>query len=117
MSNDVSDVVFNRDAFLANFEGMEELVTQVIESFEENYPSLLARVKNAIDSSDMGELQISAHTLKGVVSNFYAEHCRLLAFELEKMGKEKEATRALNVFDKLSKEAGRLSVALRSVKL
>lgn len=110
------DVVFNRDVFLANFEGMEELIAQVIESFEESYPSLLARVKNAIDSNNMGELQISAHTLKGVVSNFYAENCRSLAFELEKMGREKQGLGAADVFNKLSEEVGRLSVALKDVR-
>ncbi len=106
---------FNRAVFLSNFEGVEEIIPPTVVSFNSVWPDLLTRIEAAIASGDSGALQIAAHTLKGVVSNFYAETVRLLAWELEKLGKAKSLEGADALFSRLLPELSSLTTALNQL--
>jgi HPt (histidine-containing phosphotransfer) domain-containing protein len=106
---------FNQAVFISNFERMEEIIPPTVASFTSVWPDLLARIEVAIASGDPGALQIAAHTLKGVVSNFYAEPVRLLAWELEKLGKAKSLEGAEPLFGRLLPELSILTTALNQL--
>ena len=117
MSDNVGaiDSVYDRAALLENFEGMEEVVVDIIQSYEENVPGLKERITNAIEASDASALQLAAHTLKGVLSNFYAERARSLAYKLEDMGKVGDLTHALTSWHSLCTELTLLNLALQKL--
>lgn len=93
--------IFNKNVLLENFAGDEEILKDLIEEFLKKSDTLLANVDNAIKTNNAKDLNLHAHTLKGVVSNFYCEEIRLLAYELEKIGAENRLEVANIAFDKL----------------
>ncbi len=99
---------FDQKAFLSNFQGMEDLAEQTICSFLTTLPQLVFAVESAIQNQNPKELELSAHTLKGVLSNFFAEPSRLLAWKLEKMGHDQLIQDASQVLLELSPELTRL---------
>lgn len=92
---------FDRATFMANFQGMEDLAQETIKSFLSIVPDLLLACERALQKKDMSEIERLAHTLKGALSNFYAEPSMDLAFKLEKMGHEKSINGADKVFVEL----------------
>lgn len=108
-------VVFDQITFLANFSGMEDLAMETIRSFISTLPALIAAIDQAIQSGKARDLELSAHTLKGAASNFYAEGSKRLAWQLEKIGHEGRTNGAEPIFMELKIELDRLSAALSSL--
>jgi two-component system sensor histidine kinase/response regulator len=92
----------------------QALVEELIEVFIDSYPSQLDDISRAIDSKDPGQLQMAAHALKGVVSNFGASAAYDLALRLETMGREGTLDGAEEVFDALKKEMNRIEQYLKN---
>ncbi len=78
---------FDENNFLVNFSGMEDLACETVGSFLQTSDELFAAVEKAIQSNDPKQIEITAHTLKGSVSNFYAKECYDLALKIEELGK------------------------------
>lgn len=78
--------IYDRDELLSNFSGDEEILRDLIEEFIKKSDSLILDIETALNKQDSQLVKLHAHTLKGVVSNFYAEEIRLLAYELEQLG-------------------------------
>lgn len=76
---------FDEATFLKNFQGMEDLAYDMVVIFLGSVDSMVAEVENAIKSNNAGQIEISAHSLKGSVSNFYAQECVQIAFKIEQM--------------------------------
>lgn len=71
-----------------HFDGDEELISELLEVFESSYPETLNAVKKSLEENNLQDLELHAHTLKGMVSNFFAKTLKDAAFALEKMGRE-----------------------------
>lgn len=74
------------DGVLDRFDGDREVLQEVVQLFLEEYPTLMAEIRQAIGGRDPSGLEHSAHTLKGSVSNF-SPIVASKFFELEKLGK------------------------------
>lgn len=105
---------FDEKTFFENFQGMEDLAQETIKNFLEHLPTLLSAVQKSIQSQNSEELEISAHSLKGALSNFYAEPARLLAWKLEELGNKKNPIQpdGDKLFQELQGELKRLTDAL-----
>ena len=114
MNNNTTQI-FNKTNFMDNFHGMEEVAWEIIANFIVSLPSLKKRIEMAIISKDSSELEIAAHTLKGVVSNFYAEPARVLACKLEEMGHSKMTENNEEIFRVLNIELDRLVIVLEEL--
>lgn len=113
--NDTPRTVFNYETFLANFQGIESLVDEVIESFLMIAPELLINIERAIHSKNPKSLELAAHTLKGAVSNFYAESACALAQTLETQGKHQTFDCPELVFENLKMEIHALELELKKL--
>ena len=91
----------NVQALKSHFDGDEEMIADLIEMFESEYSEILNNSKIAIESKNYSALELSAHTLKGMISNFFAEELKIAAQELETMGRNSELINAEILFDKL----------------
>jgi PAS domain S-box-containing protein len=107
--------VFNRVALLDYVSGNEALLRKIIGRFREQSPKLLEAVREAVASRDTERLQFSAHTVKGVVGNFFAEAARDAALRLEMMGRERKLDGATEAYAVLEQEVNRLREALASL--
>ncbi|RYZ67685.1 MAG: response regulator, partial [Proteobacteria bacterium] len=105
---------FDRKRFNANFKGLEDLADQTVRDFIEVMPSLHTLVAEAIAAKDASALHIRAHTLKGALSNFYAERARDCAGRLELLGKTETFTHADETFSDLTRELSELKTDLQS---
>lgn len=108
-----TDVVFDRETFLNNFQGLEDLVCETIHSFFTVLPGQMADIEAAISNKNSLDLELAAHTLKGTVSNFYAEPCKFLAWKLEQMGHGPMSNECDVVFKKLQIELKKLTKELQ----
>lgn len=82
-------MLVNEKELKVHFDGDEELIGELIEIFESSYPNKLIEVKEALSSKDYGKLELHAHTLKGMIVNFFSKDLKEAAFYLEKMGRDK----------------------------
>ncbi|MFZ6849883.1 response regulator [Undibacterium sp. RuRC25W] len=67
----------------------QEIIQIIAQSFLDAYEQYLSEISAGISTQDAELLHRSAHTMKGVVSNFCAYPIEELADKLEKKGKEK----------------------------
>ena len=104
--------VFDRTEALTHVGGDVELLKELIGLFREECPHLLADIHNAITRQDAAKLLISAHTLKGAVSNFGAAPACDAAQRLETMGHDAEWTGVAEAEVALKTALSRLQPAL-----
>jgi PAS domain S-box-containing protein len=97
---------------LAFVGGDEALLQEVIRLFLKECPRLAQSIRDAVQRGDARALWISAHTLKGSVSNFGAAHAAALADRLQVLGQEGKVTEAGALVDALDSELTRLKPAL-----
>lgn len=83
-------MLVNKEELRLHFDGDEELILELLEVFEESYPETLSLLKKSLEESNAKDLELHAHTLKGMVSNFFAQSLKEAAFSLEKMGRSED---------------------------
>lgn len=113
-------MLINPDKIKEHFDGDEDILLEVIELFLEQRDSEVKKLIQAIRSKNSSEITISAHTLKGVVSNFYAEDLRKFFFEIEQKGKaqsvdnlEIEISKIETMFKQLLEEVESLKLSIQ----
>jgi len=104
---------FDCTKLLENFAGMTDLISKMMVSFLDILPSHLKQIDKAIIEKNSSSLAISAHALKGAVSNLYAEPSRLLAWKLEQIGHGVVQQDAMEVFQLLKVELAELTLDLQ----
>lgn len=107
-------MTFNESELLEHFDNDKEMISDLIEVLEETYPETLANLKAALDAQTFAEIELHAHTLKGMLSNFFCDELKEKAFELEKMGREKSLDHATEKYSELEKQIPGLLQDLRS---
>lgn len=84
----------NSAVALERLGGDEELLREVARLFLDEYPVLLAEIRESVSLRDADGLQRAAHSLKGSVSNFGADAAYNAAFVLEMMGRTRDLAEA-----------------------
>ena len=107
-----SEKVFDQSVLLAQVEGDQELLAELVELFTEDCPRLLSEIKQAVVRGEGDGLARAAHTLKGAASNFGAQGVVTLAQRLEEMGYAGELAGATATCAALGTEVERLNTAL-----
>lgn len=72
-----------------HFAGGEEMIGELVDIFAGTYPDIVEELKTSIVKEDFEVIERSAHSLKGMVANFFAESIKENCLAIEKMGKEK----------------------------
>jgi signal transduction histidine kinase/DNA-binding response OmpR family regulator len=90
-------------ALLARFEGDEGLVQELAGLFLDDSPSLVERIRLAVQTCDSPSLEKAAHALKGSVSNFCANRTLEAAVRLEEIGRAGEAASAQPALEHLER--------------
>ena len=61
----------------------EELVGELLEVFESTYPEVISKLETALTQDNRDNVKLEAHTLKGMISNFFSEDLKKLTLEIE----------------------------------
>ncbi len=113
MSDEAKFESFDKNKFMLNFAGLEDIAKETITCFLDLLPNLVADIDKAIKSKNSKNFEIAAHTAKGAISNFYAENARLLAFELERKGRDNNFNDVDAIFNNLKQQLSHLDKELR----
>jgi CheY-like chemotaxis protein len=95
-------------ALLARFEDDTALIQELAALFLDDAPSLVEKIRAAVQSCDSSSLEKAAHALKGSVSNFCAQQAQEAAVRLEEIGRAGEAASAESALRCLEKSLNEL---------
>ena len=78
----------NLSAALERVAGDLDLLREVARMFLEAAPDLMAEIMAAVESRDAAKLERAAHSLKGSIGTFAADHAWKAAYEVECLGRK-----------------------------
>lgn len=103
-------------ALLEQFGDAREILDQVIDTYLEQYPQLLAEVGRAVATRDPAALSTSAHKFKGALSIFAVERAVEPAAFLELAGKTGNLEHIDAMSARLEREVERLGEELKRLR-
>src|SRR3954453_22613969 len=89
-----------------------EFLTDTVQMLETDGRALMVELKAAVASGDAPAVGRTAHTLKGMISNFCSPAVQALALDVEKAGKAGDSTGAAAASAKLEPELEALTAEL-----
>jgi len=104
--------VLNTADLLLRLEGDQELLGELIDVFVAEREGLLRGVSEAVTQQDAAGLERAAHKLKGSVSMFGSRIATQSCQLLETMGRDRDLSRAAEVFAQLKPQIETLEKAL-----
>jgi PAS domain S-box-containing protein len=96
--------------------GGDDFLAELIGTFLNDAPSLLATLRDSLERQDVEELRRAAHTLKSNGQTFGAEQFGEVCRELEDRARNGELDGATEVVDRIDREYGRLERALAALR-
>lgn len=109
--------VFSFPESLDRMDGDIELLLEIAALLVDDCDRLLPEIREAVSDGAADKLMVSAHTLKGAVSNIVAPAAFKAAYELEMMGRNGELDGADAAYAELEKQVGLLKPQLESITL
>jgi CheY-like chemotaxis protein/HPt (histidine-containing phosphotransfer) domain-containing protein len=86
----------------------DELIKIVIDTFVEDIPKQIEKLKHSIEEGNFKGIELIAHTIKGASANIAAEELRLLSEKMEECAVKKDNECLNKVFPKFSESFIRL---------
>jgi CheY-like chemotaxis protein len=105
-----SGVPIDLNAALRTVEGDDGLLTELIATFQQDYPSHMTALREAFSQHNASQLERSAHSLKGAVVALGATTAYTLAAALETMGQDSRLDDAMVHIEELETELARIIV-------
>ena len=81
----------DRASLLERVEGDQELLTEIVQLFQQDAPEILIVIREALQRGDLEVLERSAHSLKGAAGNLSAKAMAAVSQQLEKDAKSGDA--------------------------
>jgi len=103
-------------ALLDRLDGDSQLLSELIEIYLNESPSLLAAAQRALEEKKGGDLARLAHTIKGSAGNFLARASFEAAERLEALAEQGDFLRAQEAMSALEREMQRLTQALLALR-
>jgi PAS domain S-box-containing protein len=75
--------VWNRAEALKRMMGKQELLIQIIQSYQVSQAEIFTKLDLATQNTDLSQIKFHSHTLKGMFANLSADQCHSLADQLE----------------------------------
>lgn len=97
------------EELLERTENDRGLMRDLLTIFREEFPQRLQSLREAVRSLNANHVVTEAHALKGMLSNFAAVEAAAAAAELERLGRNNEASRFLESFLRFEVVAKELS--------
>jgi two-component system, sensor histidine kinase and response regulator len=105
----------NRKSLLTAFGGRMDLLKHVVDVFLEDTPSILARLKEALQRNNTADVTSAAHALKGSVGLFSQGEAYECARRLEQLGRSGDLTNGESVLTELLVSVSKLTTELRAL--
>jgi HPt (histidine-containing phosphotransfer) domain-containing protein len=90
-TNDRSlEATVNFQELLARVDHDYECLRELVEIFQQETPSLLQSLQEAVAAENMKQVEITGHTLKGMLATLAAPHAAAAAALLENLGRNRD---------------------------
>jgi two-component system, sensor histidine kinase and response regulator len=96
LSDDSPELVLNFPELLARVENDRDLLCELLGLFKEESSDLLGSLKQAVSHEDMERVQVTGHTLRGMLANLSATRAAAAASRLEEVGRGREKSELRN---------------------
>ena len=93
-------------------DGDDSFLAELISTYLEEAPRLLARLSDAVAANDAGGVHLNAHSLKGSSAEFGASYLTELCRQLELVGKNQDLSSAPDLMAEVLEEYRRVESAL-----
>ena len=93
---------FDADELLERLDNDWEFLAETVEMLAADGPARLAAIRRALADGDATAVGLTAHALKGMVSNFCAPAAQAAAQEVERIGKAGDLSAAPPAVDALA---------------
>lgn len=100
---------------LKKVDGDERLLRELVEIFLEESPKQLLGIENAIETSDPGRLERTAHNLLGELGYLGFSEAARKARDLERMGRERSLQSAAELFPAFQAEVFAVAATMRDL--
>lgn len=104
--------VCNLGVALNRLGGNRELLRELIGFFADDAPKLLAQITAGLQADNARQVQLSAHSLAGLVANFEALPSQAVAAQMEGHARSGDLTAAANLLPELEENIQTLLAAL-----
>jgi HPt (histidine-containing phosphotransfer) domain-containing protein len=104
--------LFDEAELMERVENDVAFLADTVQMLETDGRALMVELQTAVASGDAPAIGRTAHTLKGMISNFCSPAVQALAFDVEKAGKAGDAAGAAATSAKLEPELEGLIVEL-----
>jgi CheY-like chemotaxis protein/HPt (histidine-containing phosphotransfer) domain-containing protein len=94
----------------------QDFLLEILDTFLEDAPGLLLKMRGALQAGDAAALRIAAHSLKSNSAEFGAMDLSTVCRELEGMGKEGDLGQAAGKLEAASAEYDRVEQALKQAR-
>ena len=105
--------IFDAVSLVQRFKGDHDIARQVVEFFFSDVAATVAELKERLAAADAKGVEITAHSIKGMVANISGEHARALAFDMEKAARAGDLAGAAALWDPLHAAMEELVAALK----
>lgn len=106
------DGVFDLDSSLDRLGGDRGLLRKLIEFFHEDSPPLLTSLGSGIDQQNAAQVELAAHSIKGLAANFGAQATVEAALRIEDAARAGDLATAVAALPELIAQTARLGRAL-----
>jgi HPt (histidine-containing phosphotransfer) domain-containing protein len=107
------DSAFDYEGTLERLGGDVELFFDLVRFFLDDAAMLEARLETALEANDVRTVEITAHSLKGLCSNFGARRAVAYAYAIEESARAGKLTDAPESWAQFKGAVGQLTEALR----
>ena len=104
--------VCNLGIALNRLGGNRQLLGELIAFFREDAPKLLKQIEDGLARGNARQVQIAAHSLRGLAANFEALSCAATMAQLEEHGQSGNLEAAVRMLPDVVASVERLSEAL-----
>ncbi len=94
----------NDGKILFEFEEDLDIFEELVEDYQARFHLMTNEIKSGIQNKSSEEVRIAAHTLKGVVANFYSDKLTQSAFQLENSSHEENWSDLQEYYDQFLKD-------------
>jgi len=108
--------VFDRQEFLARLGGNEELLGKLLKDLPKHLSEVMMNLKTALKENNIKDIDLYAHSIKGMAANVSARRLSKAASEIEMSAKQGNADAVPRLMEKLELEFEMLLKTLESEK-
>ena len=109
------ELLLNKDKALANLGGDSSLLSTLIAIYHEDAPELMVQLMESVEKQEFDAAKLAAHSLKGILSTFFADSAVNLLAEIEGYCRDRDSANLKSSISKLLPLIEAVSQQLRSV--